>query len=650
MNKELLRTVPLKDVQIHDRFWNHYIDLVGEVILPFMWELINDRVEGAEKSWCIQNLKIAAGQMSGVHQGAVFQDTDVAKWLEAVGFYLTRHVDEKLEHLADEAIDLICAAQCDDGYLNTYVQLIGAPRWKNLMEGHELYTAGHLIEAAVAYYEGTGKRKFLDAMCRFADCIAETFGPEDNKLHGYPGHPEIELALMKLYRITGEERYLRLAEFFIRERGSQPSYFDQEDCRRKGAHLFPEFAEFDLDYCQADRPLEEQTEAEGHAVRAGYLYSAMADLAAQLRDERMMQQCETLWKDIVEKKLYVTGSIGSASFGERFTGPYDLPNDTNYSESCASISLAMFSNRMLHANRRAEYADVVENALYNTVLAGIALDGRHFFYVNPLEVNPAVAETNPTMRHIKTERQLWYGVACCPPNIARTLASMGNYIYAQDDESLYVNLYIQSQVKVQLGGRDVTLSLKADYPASGSVQLCVEDIRGADEGEFTLAMRIPGYAPDASCCINGEAVADLHDYITDGYLTLHRTWKSGDVITLVLDNAFRFVYANPQVASDVGKTALMKGPFVYCFEEADNGAHLAAGMLNTEEAPEDCVLSELPEGVLAAKVKGEKAEINAQALYTTAKPRYESKDYIAIPYCLWNNRGKGEMSVWMRYV
>ncbi len=648
MNRQLLKNVPLRDVQINDRFWNHYIDLVGDVILQFMWELINDRVQDAEKSWCIQNLKIAAGQMSGVHRGAVFQDTDVAKWLEAVGFYLTSHEDAELEALADEAIDLIAAAQCEDGYLNTYVQLTGAPRWKNLMEGHELYTAGHLIEAAVAYYEGTGKRKFLDCMCRFADCIAAAFGPEEGKLHGYPGHPEIELALVKLYSVTGHKTYLELAAYFVRERGAQPSYFDQEDCRTKGEHLFPEFAEFDLDYCQADRPLAEQMEAEGHAVRAGYLYSAMADLAPLLGDERMMEQCETLWKDIVDKKLYVTGSIGSASFGERFTGPYDLPNDTNYSESCASISLAMFSNRMLHAQRSGRYADIVENALYNTVLAGIALDGRHFFYVNPLEVNPAVAETNPTMRHIKTERQLWYGVACCPPNIARTLASMGHYIYAQDDESLYVNLFIQSRVKVHLKDTDVTVSLQADYPASGNVVLHMEDISGKADDLFTLALRIPGYVPEAACQINGEPVSDRKAQMSDGYLKLSRVWKQGDTVTLTLDNRFRYVYANPMVSADAGKAALMRGPLVYCFEEADNGRQLHAGVLDTSAPPQETAVEGLPEGITAAKVSGRKAVIREQSLYTTTRPAYEPKEYIAIPYCLWNNRGKGEMTVWMR--
>ena len=425
-----LRSLPLKDIVIKDRFWNHYIDLVPKTILPFMWELINDRVEGAEKSFCIQNFRIAAGEISGGYHGAIFQDTDLSKWLEAVAYSLASHPDPELEKTADYAIDLIGRAQREDGYIVTNYIVTGKERWSDLMEGHELYSAGHMIEAAAAYFEATGKRKFLDIVCRFADCIDRKFGREEGKLRGYPGHPEIELALVRLYRVTGEKRYLHLAEYFIRERGAQPSVFDQQSPRKDGNYIFPEFRDFDYDYMQADRPLSEQREAEGHAVRAGYLYSGMADLAGELEDPDLLKQCKELFLDIADRKMYVTGGIGSASYGERFTSAYDLPNDSVYSESCAAISLAMFANRMFRMTADSGYVDTVERALYNTVLAGIALDGKHFFYVNPLEVNPKTAEQNPTMRHVKTERQLWFGCACCPPNIARTLASMGNYIYA----------------------------------------------------------------------------------------------------------------------------------------------------------------------------------------------------------------------------
>lgn len=290
MDKGRLENVSLKNIRIEDAFWNKYIDLVDETILPFQWELINDRVEGAAKSYCMQNLRVAAKAEEGHHQGMVFQDTDVAKWLEAVAFSLAKKENAELEKIADEAIDWIAAAQCEDGYLNTYYTITGEKRWSNLFEGHELYTAGHMIEAAVAYYQATGKRKILDVVSRFADYIYEVFGTEEGKCHGYPGHPEVELALVKLYRATGEKKYLDLANYFVRARGEEPCYFRGEEGMKNGRYLFPEFKDFDMDYAQAHKPVKEQLTAEGHAVRAVYLYSAMADLAGEYRDAELLEQ------------------------------------------------------------------------------------------------------------------------------------------------------------------------------------------------------------------------------------------------------------------------------------------------------------------------------------------------------------------------
>ncbi len=645
MQCDLLRGVPNRKVIIDDHFWNNYIGVVDTVVLPFMWELINDRVEGAEKSWCIHNLKVAAGDIRGEHRGAVFQDTDAAKWLEAVAFSLQKKADPRLEALADETIDLIGRAQCEDGYLDTYFIITGTERWSNLMEGHELYTAGHMIEAAVAYYEATGKRKFLDIVSRFADCIDRAFGPEEGKIRGYAGHPEIELALVKLYRATGEERYLKLARFFLNERGAQPNIFDTQDNRKCGKYIFPEFRDFDLDYMQADKPLAEQTEAEGHAVRAGYLYSGMADVAAETGDERMFAQCEILWKDMTERKMYITGSIGSAAYGERMTGAYDLPNDTNYSESCASISLAMFGNRMFRATRDGKYMDIVEKALYNTVLAGIALDGKHYFYVNPLAVDPETAEHNPTMSHVKTTRQQWFGVACCPPNIARTLASMSQYMYAQSEDCLYVNLYIQNEAKICLGDTRFRLRLEADYPNTGKIRAVIAGLKAENE-EFALAFRIPGSpAAHISYCLNGQKKEGTTE---KGFLILRRSWKNRDTVELELDNSFHFVYANPRVGADTGKTALMRGPWVYCLEEADNGKHLAAVFADTSSEISEVQVEGLPAGARGARFEGCRLKIEENApLYFDKHPETEKVTLTAVPYCLWNNRGKGEMEVWM---
>lgn len=644
MDKGRLENVSLKNIRIEDAFWNKYIDLVDETILPFQWELINDRVEGAAKSYCMQNLRVAAKAEEGHHQGMVFQDTDVAKWLEAVAFSLAKKENAELEKIADEAIDWIAAAQCEDGYLNTYYTITGEKRWSNLFEGHELYTAGHMIEAAVAYYQATGKRKILDVVSRFADYIYEVFGTEEGKCHGYPGHPEVELALVKLYRATGEKKYLDLANYFVRARGEEPCYFRGEEGMKNGRYLFPEFKDFDMDYAQAHKPVKEQLTAEGHAVRAVYLYSAMADLAGEYRDAELLEQCKTLWNNIVEKRMYITGSIGSASYGERFTTDYDLPNNTNYSESCATIGLAMFSNRMFHITREGKYMDIVEKALYNTLLSGIAMDGKHFFYVNPLEVIPEIAEKNPTMSHVKTTRQKWFGVACCPPNIARTLASMGNYMYAVDKDTLYSNLFISNEMEVALENGTAKVKLEADYPRSGKIQYT---ITGEEACAFTLAIRKPAYSPYAVVQLNGAAVACEEK---DGYLYLNRIWNPQDVLTVELDVPFRFVHCNPRVRDNIGKVALMKGPQVYCLEEIDNGAYLNSVVVDSAVDVKEQYEADLLGGTLCAVLEGKKIDYTqvSDCLYEEVKPTYVSVSLKAIPYGQWNNRGKGEMLVWMR--
>ncbi len=635
----------LKHVAIQDSFWDKYINLVDEVILPFQWDLINDRVEGAEKSYCIRNFRIAGGEEAGEHKGMVFQDTDAAKWLEAVAFSLNKSRNQKLEKAADQTIDLIAAAQCEDGYLNTYYTITGNKRWSDLFEGHELYTAGHMIEAAVAYYQATGKRKLLDVVCKFADFLCLVFGPEEGKIHGYPGHPEVELALVKLYRITGNRNYLWLADYFVRTRGENPCYFLNEDCIKNGNYIFPEFKDFDLDYNQSHMPLRQQQTAEGHCVRAVYLYSAMADLAYEYQDETLIRQCETLWDNIVNRRMYITGSIGSASYGERFTGDYDLPNDTNYSESCATVGLAMFSNRMFHLTRDGKYMDIVEKALYNTLLAGIAMDGKHFFYVNPLEVVPETVKKNPTYRHIKTTRQLWFGVACCPPNIARTLASLGNYIYASDENTIYVNLFIQSSAECQLSGTGVSVRQECDYPASGTVTLSVNP---QEEGrEFTLAVRIPSYSRGAVLKINGREETVQPE---KGYLYLKRMWEKEDVVVVELNVPFRYVRSNPRVRHNIGRVSLMKGPVVYCLEEADNGDYLSAAVIDTRVEPEEEYDHELLKGTLCARLKGVRIDYEkaCDSLYGEERPVYKEAEFKAVPYSCWNNRGEGEMIVWMR--
>lgn len=638
-------SIDIKQIRIRDPFWSKHVDLVRNAIIPYQWDAMNDRIEDAESSHCIENFKIAAGRSQGSFYGAVFQDTDVAKWLEAVGFTLACYPDAELEKTADEVIDLIAEAQCEDGYINTYFTLVAPDkRWTDLCEGHELYTAGHLMEASVAYYQATGKRKFLDCMCRFADLIADTFGTEEGKIHGYPGHEEVEIGLFKLYQATGCRKYLELSKYFVDARGVGENYFMKEMARPDYNLIFPEFSDYTPAYSQSDLPVREQKTAEGHAVRAVYLYSAMADLAGAYEDEGLRAACETLWNNIVEKRMYLTAGIGSSGILERFTVDYDLPNEYNYSESCASIGLAMFGLRMAQITGESRYIDIVERALYNTVLAGIALDGKSFFYVNPLEVWPSACMDGTSKKHVKSIRQKWFGVACCPPNIARTLASLGQYIYSVNEEKrqLSVNLFVSNETELKLGSSDgVKIQMETKFPYEN--RICLQAAQVPQEG-MELLIRVPDYAQNYLVLVNG---------VPSGTKTPEGFWKlqltSDSTITVSFDAPAHYVYANPQVRADAGKTAIMRGPLVYCLEEADNGANLPCIYADTDaELTEE--KSDLFGGTVLVKGKGKRIrEASWQGgLYSTKKPELEETEFTAVPYCYWNNRGEGEMLVWMK--
>lgn len=641
-----LNSLNLKNISIHDPFWSKHVDLVRNAIIPYQWEAMNDRIPDAESSHCLENFEIAAGRKTGEFYGAVFQDTDVAKWLEAVGFSLACYPDEALEKTADEVIDLIAEAQCEDGYINTYFTIKEPEkRWTDLCEGHELYTAGHLIEAAVAYFQGTGKRKFLDCVCKFADLICDTFGTEEGKIHGYPGHEEIELALVKLARVTGEQKYLDQAKYFVDARGVGDNYFMKEMSRPDYKLIFSDFVDYTPAYSQSDVPVRELKTAEGHAVRAVYLYCAMADLAEAYQDEGLLNACKTLWNNIVQKRMYITGGIGSSGYLERFTVDYDLPNDSNYSESCASIGLALFGLRMAQITGESHYMDVAERALYNTVLAGIALDGKSFFYVNPLEVWPPACMEGTSKKHVKPIRQKWFGVACCPPNIARTLASLGQYIYAENPEKkeLYVNLFVSNETELDWNENKISVKLQTEFPWVNTYSL---EIKNVPAGGMDLLLRVPDYAQDYQVTADGKMYEENKES-GKGYRRVHV--EKDTRIEVSFAASAKFVYANPQVRADSGKAAIVRGPLVYCLEEIDNSQNLPAVFVDTDTALEE-EKSDLFGGIMIVKAKGKKIIESSvsNSLYSGQKPQMEDIELTAIPYPYWNNRGEGEMLVWIK--
>ena len=642
---EKLSLVKLQATKIRDSFWDRYIKLVKETIIPYQWDILNDNIKNIETSHCLRNFKIAAGKETGEFYGVVFQDSDAAKWLEAAAYSLAAEKDEKLEAMADEVIALIEEAQQPDGYINTYFTIKEPDlRWTNLEEGHELYTAGHLMEAAVAYYNTTGKKRFLHCICKFADLICDVFS-EDNNREGYPGHQEVEIGLIKLYEVTGNRNYLKMAKSFLDRRGKEPNYFLEEEKKPEFKRIFPEFENYLPLYSQSHKPVREQETAEGHAVRAMYMYCAMADVAYEYKDKELLDICGKIWDDIVNKKMYITGSIGSSGLLERFTTDYDLPNNSNYSETCASIGLALFGRRMAQITRDSKYIEVMERAMYNTLLSGIAMDGTSFFYVNPLEVWPDNCLPRTSKEHVKPVRQKWFGVACCPPNIARTLACVGEFIYFRGNRSLWVNLFVSSETGICIHGDIVKLRQETRFPNEGNVKFFVENEAAV---EFQLAIRIPEYAGDHKFFLDGAHIKQ--EKVEKGYLLLDISGKH-HTIEMLFSVSPRIMHANPLVKEDIGKIAVMKGPMVYCLEEVDNGKNLPAIFLDTKQELKEFYEEKLLGGVTVIRAKGRKvvdSEWQDYELYKESDLKLEEIQLTFVPYAYWGNRRTGEMLVWVK--
>ncbi|MCI9148006.1 MAG: glycoside hydrolase family 127 protein [Hungatella sp.] len=642
------------DIRINSDFWRRYLDIVRDRLIPYQWGVLTDQIVCSAPSHAVRNFKIAAGVMEGEFSGFVFQDSDLYKWLEAVGNALKLQKNPDLEDKADEIIGYIAGAQESDGYLNTYFQLKEPDKkWSNLLECHELYCAGHLLEAAVAYARGTGKDRLLGAACRLADCIDRVFGWEDGKLHGCPGHQEIELGLIKLYDWTGESRYLKLALYFLEVRGSN-RFFEEEFERRgrishwtKGPVEEPNryYNQYPYTYYnQFHAPVRSQTKAVGHGVRAVYMYTAMAQAALRCGDEGLLSACRQLWENMVHKQMYLTGSIGATPSGEAFTRDYDLPNDTNYSETCASVGLIRFSMEMLRGEPDSRYGDVIEKALYNTILAGMAVDGNHFFYVNPMEAVPEICDANPERSHIKTVRQEWYSCACCPPNIARTITDIESLIYTVSGSRIFVHQYIGSRLETEQEEGTVRLSLEADFPWSGKTKLRVN---GPDTFCGEIALRIPEWCTRYTLAVNGENKR-LEDLDTErGYLIVKNIWKKGDCLEWNMEMEPRFVQADRRVFYNAGKAALIRGPLVYCIEEIDNGPYLYECRVDGACVPLEAWEEELG-GYCSLSMPGVRYRGRTQEkLYDRVKIHKEKIRLKAVPYFLWNNRGRGEMATWM---
>jgi uncharacterized protein len=616
-----IRAVPLTAVRITDKFWAPRREVNRTVTIPHIMR--ENEITGR-----VDNFLKAAHRKAGPYQGQRYNDTDVYKVIEAASWSLATHPDPALDSKIDDLIAVVAAAQEPDGYLYTPRSVdpkdpapgAGPERWSWLHTSHELYDQGHMIEAAVAHYSATGKRSLLGVAVKSADLICRTFGPDARR--DVPGHEEIELALVKLYRVTGERRYLDEARFFLDERGHEHSVPHPQFEQSSRFFMYN-----DLAYRQDHAPVVEQKTAVGHAVRATYLYAAMTDVATLAGESPLWQTVRALFDDVTTKKVYVTGGLGAEGHTEAFGADYVLPNRA-YAETCASVGGMLWYHRMFLRDGRGSYYDALERTLYNGYLSGVSLSGDHFFYQNPLVSDG------------RQERAEYFDVACCPANLSRLMAELPGLIYAESADRLYVSLFIGSEATVRLNGIAATVKQQTDYPWNGKVTIRIDPERPVAS---TLLVRIPSWSlrnelPGAlyrfaapleekpELTVNGRSVALS---ITDGYASIQRRWQKNDVVTLTLPMPVRRVLADDKVAEDRGRAAIQRGPILYCLEGTDNG-----GTLKDVSIPLDAPATE---------------QFRADLLNGIETITFKSGDraVTAIPYYAWNNRGKGEMAVWI---
>jgi len=634
MSQTILRPPAMGAVRIDDVFWSPRMASVRTGTVGVFYERCR---EAGMIDHIDPDIKDKPRrQLAGIHGMSAqrFWDSDLGKLIEMAGHVLLLAPDPALEAKIDAIVDKFGRMQQPDGYLNSwFIYQEPGKRWTNLRDDHELYCAGHLIEGAIAYWRATGKRALLDIVCRYADLIAATFGTGPGQKRGYCGHPEIELALVELYHATGEKRYFELARYFIDERGRQPHYYDAE-ARARGAD--PAAWHFgSYEYCQAHKPVREQDKVVGHAVRAMYLYSGMADIAAETGDAALAAACARLWADLVGKRLYVTGGMGPSAANEGFTADYDLPNRTAYAETCAAVGLVFWASRMLGLAPDRRYGDLMELALYNGALSGLSRDGTLFFYDNPLESRG------------DHHRWKWHRCPCCPPNIGRLVASLGRYVYGVADDRVAVHLFVGGEARLAVAGTEVRITQRTRYPWEGSVSITIDPERPV---EFELAVRMPGWSPNASVSLNGRKLLGGDMVIDGGYARLRRRWSKRDRVELDLPMAVERLRAHPDVAEDAGRVALKRGPLIYCLESVDNETPVHRLLLDAR-AP---IAANYDAALLGGMVRleaGASAESEAGwngSLYRTAPPGQSPATLRAIPYFAWDNRAPGAMEVWVR--
>ncbi|HDH06941.1 MAG TPA: glycoside hydrolase family 127 protein [Thermoproteales archaeon] len=598
----VLRPVPLNSVKINDVFWKPKIETLRRSTIPFVYEQL-------EKTGRIENFRRVARGDRNI-EWRIADDADVYKWVEAASYTLAYEYDEKIDELLTDVVEAITGAQDEDGYLFTYYAFDKSKRWTNLRDMHELYCAGHLTQAAIAHYRSTGKRELLETAIRFANHIVEKFGP--GREEGVPGHPEIEMAFVELYRVTGDKRYLDTSRAFVDRRGRGLI----------GGSIIL------IDH----KPFRELEKIVGHAVRSLYLNCGVTDIYLETGDKELFRVLENLWNNMVNKKMYITGGVGSRYVGESFGDDYELPDRRAYAETCAAIANVMWNWRMFYATGEAKYMDVVELALYNGALSGVSLDGKEFFYVNPL------ADRG------KIRRKPWYGCACCPTNIVRLLAYLPGLLYATSSEGIWVNLYVQNKAKIPFRNRVVEIREYTKYPWEGVIEL---EIYPEIEQKFKIFLRIPGWCRNFQVFLNGKLVGKGEP---STFFVLKKKWSSGDKVKVVLDMPVDIVKAHPHVLCLWSRVALKRGPIVYCFEAEDNpGIDVWDIVLPTKPRVKAIYDPVFLKGVVYLEVEGLVMEYGGELYKVNGDYKLTPKKLKAIPYYAWANRSAGPMIVWVKH-